>query len=420
MIITTIYSTDNILNRSPMTVAERALSTFDMEDTSINRRLMIYKITLDMIKDKPLLGAGIGSFKYNFLDYQAQYIKENPSYIKNARKAAEEHNEYLQIFSETGLIGLLSFLSIFIIFFFNVSNFFINEKSNKNKLVLLGLILGIICFLIDSLFTFPLHVPACGAAFFILVALSCSFLKKFEFQIIAINKISIIKNIKIKKVFSFLVVVIILIFSIHIINNIVIKPFLAHRYAFCAENRMAHNKDDEALLFYQLSLRNNPKYGQMWLNLGALYYNANMIDEAIESLLKSKQYYSHQNIHYNLGLVYAASGELERAEQEFNYAIYLEPKFWLAHNALASLYVYQEEYQKAIEQWERAINLGFNFEEKHIFLYFIGMAWERMGDTEQAYHYFLEALKEAPDDSLVMADIEKELLNIYCHGDDSH
>jgi hypothetical protein len=48
------------------------------------------------------------------------------------------------------------------------------------------------------------------------------------------------------------------------------------------------------------------------------------------------------------------------------------------------------------------------------------MAWERMGDTEQAYHYFLEALKEAPDDSLVMADIEKELLNIYCHGDDSH
>jgi len=190
---------------------------------------------------------------------------------------------------------------------------------------------------------------------------------------------------------------------------------LAHKDAFCAENRMAHNKTDEALIFYQLSLKNNPQYGQMWLNLGALYYNANMIDEAIESLLKSKQYYSHQNIHYNLGLAYAASGELERAEQEFKYAIYLEPKLWPAYNSLASLYVYEGEYEKAIEQWERAIKLNNSFKEKHIFLYFIGMAQQRMGESEQAYNYFLKALIEAPDDSPIMTDIEQELLNIY-HG----
>ena len=31
----------------------------------------------------------------------------------------------------------------------------------------------------------------------------------------------------------------------------------------------------------------------------------------------------------------------------------------------------------------------------------------------EAYNYFLEALKEAPDDSPIMEDIEQELLKIY-------
>jgi len=118
-------------------------------------------------------------------------------------------------------------------------------------------------------------------------------------------------------------------------------------------------------------------------------------------------------------LCYLNENNLSKAEEYFQKAIYCYPNFINAYHSLASMYIQQEEYQKAIEQWERAIKLGLDFEEKPIFLYYIGMAWQRMGESEQAYNYFLKALIEAPDDSPIMTDIEQELLNIY-HGDGSH
>jgi len=71
LIITIIYSTDNLLNKSAITVTERAVSTFDEQDPSINTRLLIWRTTFEMIKDKPIFGSGIGTFRMNYLDYQA-------------------------------------------------------------------------------------------------------------------------------------------------------------------------------------------------------------------------------------------------------------------------------------------------------------------------------------------------------------
>jgi len=71
------------------------------------------------------------------------------------------------------------------------------------------------------------------------------------------------------------------------------------------------------------------------------------------------------------------------------------------------------------EQWEKAIDLNLDFEEKHIFLYYIGMAYKRMDNQEKANDYFLEALKLAPKESLILKDIENELLNFYHHKEES-
>jgi len=82
LVVTIIYSTDNPLNKSAITVPQRAMTTFDEQDPSINTRLLIWKTTLEMIKDKPVLGFGIGTFKMNYLIYQAEFLKYNPDYIK--------------------------------------------------------------------------------------------------------------------------------------------------------------------------------------------------------------------------------------------------------------------------------------------------------------------------------------------------
>ncbi|GAH94056.1 unnamed protein product, partial [marine sediment metagenome] len=118
-----------------------------------------------------LIGLGISGFRANYFDYQADFLKNNPNYIKYWAKADEAHNEYLQLFAELGIIGLIIFLFIFFTVSILVINFCKKTRDKSKKLVLLGLYTGLNCFLFHCLFSFPLHVPALGSLFFIIIGL---------------------------------------------------------------------------------------------------------------------------------------------------------------------------------------------------------------------------------------------------------
>jgi O-antigen ligase len=81
VVITIIYSTDNPLNRSYLTVPQRAFSVFDREDTSINMRLIMLHSSLKMIQARPLLGFGLGTFELCYPDFQGDYLQEKPGMI---------------------------------------------------------------------------------------------------------------------------------------------------------------------------------------------------------------------------------------------------------------------------------------------------------------------------------------------------
>jgi len=260
-VITIIYSTDNPLNKSAITVPQRALSTFDEKDPSINTRLLIWKTTLEMIKDRPIFGSGIGTFKMNYLIYQAEFLQKNPNYIKYIANAKETHNEYLQTGAELGLLGLGVFIFIIYTFYTIIINFIKNKSNNvfkremngyentiiengnckikplnknyykeqdnkiipkkensncinhnkslislfenqyKDRIIVFGLLMGITCFLIHGLFTFPLHVPALGLTFFIIIGLTLSYIRNIaslkDKKSVIIKK-EIFKNKKIK------------------------------------------------------------------------------------------------------------------------------------------------------------------------------------------------------------------------------
>ncbi len=427
LIITIIYSTENPLNKSRLTVIERAASTFDQEDPSINTRFLIWGTSLEMMKEKPLLGLGIGTFKYHYLDYQAEYLRQQPHYIKNSGKAAEAHNEYLQLGMEIGIVGLLSFLGIIFSFYFLIYQFFESKKNkevkNKEKMmviIIFGLLMGITCFLIHCLFTFPFHVPVLGATFFILMGLTVVVINlgEEEKQDYSKRNLRTIK-LKLNPILKYISIALVILLAVWGGWELAIKPYLAEINYFKGAKCFSKQDNSKALEYFQKAALLDSGNGRILHALGSAYYQLGLQQKAQKILEKTKTIYKDRNTYRNMGLSLMESGDYDRAEEEFKKAINLDPKFYEAYHDLASLYVYEGEYQKAIEQWERAIKLGLDFEEKPIFLYYIGMAWQRMGESEQAYNYFLKALIEAPDDSPIMTDIEQELLNIY-HGDGSH
>lgn len=98
-------------------------------------RLILWKAAFRMIKDNPLLGKGIGTF----MDYCPIYAPSNYQYA---------HNCYLQIWAETGIFSLISFLAFLYLLLSNA----IKAFRKTGDFLLLGLICGIFGFLVHSFF----------------------------------------------------------------------------------------------------------------------------------------------------------------------------------------------------------------------------------------------------------------------------
>jgi len=284
LLITIIYSTDNPLNKSAITVPQRAISTFDEKDPSINTRLLMWKTTFEMIKDRPIL-----TFKMNYLIYQAEFLKDNPYYVKYSVKAGEAHNEYLQMWAELGIIGLGIFIGFILMFYSLIIDYLKKNESDKDKIIVFGLVLGITCFLIHCLFTFPLHVPALGVTFFALLGLTVVYTRKTNLP--KTDSDNRPKEFKLKnKGIKIVLTIIVLVFMIWIINLIAAKPYIAEIYYF---KGMRHNVDGnykEALPCFEQAVSLDPYNGRILHALGATYYNLGILNKAEEVLQRTTRY----------------------------------------------------------------------------------------------------------------------------------
>lgn len=81
---------------------------------STNGRLLVHRVTLDMIADKPFLGFGPDGFSQNYMNYQADYFSSHPDtpVSELADETVFAFNEYLHLFTEQGVLGLIITFSL--------------------------------------------------------------------------------------------------------------------------------------------------------------------------------------------------------------------------------------------------------------------------------------------------------------------
>lgn len=131
-----------------------ALLNFKKE--SATGRVFIWKISTELIKDKPLFGFGYGKFPPVHNQYQADYFKANPDDTENGYRADCVNfafNEYIQLACDVGIVGLIIFL---VIFFFVLRAFLHSKTSSPTRIMGMGIILVILA---SSLFSYPLQSP---------------------------------------------------------------------------------------------------------------------------------------------------------------------------------------------------------------------------------------------------------------------
>lgn len=126
---------------------------------SANGRMLVWRVSADMIADKPLLGHGIGGFNRNYMHYQAAYFEKHPdsAYQQYADNVQYAYNEFLHIWVDQGAIGLILFIVLI------GGALLVPAERNIYKGPL-------IAYLAVALFSYPSYVPGLLALFPILLA----------------------------------------------------------------------------------------------------------------------------------------------------------------------------------------------------------------------------------------------------------
>jgi len=116
-----------------------------LNDTSLNYRLNYYDTAFSLFYEKPILGHGLGSWKYKSLGDYNLIEKDSihiPYYV---------HNDFLQVLVENGIVGF----SLFIFLFYYYIQKSIKFLKSDETFIFTGI--AILIYLFDSLFNFPLY-----------------------------------------------------------------------------------------------------------------------------------------------------------------------------------------------------------------------------------------------------------------------
>ena len=114
---------DNYKNRLDTTY--HRLSNIDKKETQQKEpRFVLASWTINEFIQKPILGYGTGSFKYNF--------DKGPAYRKGYARHMTPHNNYLFVLYELGLIG---FVLLVIVFYYKIKSLIV-INSNCQKILL--------------------------------------------------------------------------------------------------------------------------------------------------------------------------------------------------------------------------------------------------------------------------------------------
>jgi O-antigen ligase len=139
----------------------RMLGTVNSADPTTGRA-HFWSGTVQIIKDHPWLGTGLGSFGSAY----TRYDTGNGTY-----RLEQAHNDYLQIFSDAGVVGGLLAL-VFVLLLFRMALKRMQSHDRFRRGVVLGALAGCAGVLVHSFFDFTLHTTANALMFLLLAALA--------------------------------------------------------------------------------------------------------------------------------------------------------------------------------------------------------------------------------------------------------
>jgi len=141
------------------------ISQINTTDASAKSRLTYWGNTIKISQTNPLLGIGLGNYRIESIPYEK--ISENDFTV-----SLDSHNDFLEIFAETGIINGIIYFSLFVyILFINLKRLLKSNDDSTKTIAILCLML-LIVYGGDAFFNFPMYRPTMQIFFSLLLALT--------------------------------------------------------------------------------------------------------------------------------------------------------------------------------------------------------------------------------------------------------
>ncbi|MCM8788651.1 MAG: O-antigen ligase family protein, partial [Candidatus Omnitrophica bacterium] len=262
---------------------------FQFEKGTLKSRLLIWKTSIEMIRNRPISGYGTGNFEVAYYKFASE--KEDV-FLPQDRRVDRAHNEFIEVAVENGLVGL--FLFLFFIFAIYRMFWWIytgKKGGSGEKIVSVFAITSISGILVNSLASFPLQTSS-GCFFFFL---NCGILSRMYF--------TVLEQSPIEKRFSYPGIAF---FSMASMCAVIVFSVAALYSSYSLERskrimRLAVERKDAVLwLLAEMNIKNainyNPFSVEVYFHAGKLYLVAGQLESSRENFIRALKFnpYSEQ------------------------------------------------------------------------------------------------------------------------------
>ncbi len=301
-----------------------------LNEGNAKHRIVLWGKTFDLIKNNPVFGVGAGNWRVNILKYDV--TKSNKKGLIVPRRT---HNDYIEIVSNNGIVGLLIYLSIFVFAFIMAFKIIKKSEDEDDKIFNIILIFGLTGYFIYSFFSFPKE--RIETQIFINVILAFIFYRYYTYKKGEKTELSTTKLLKPITIIA----AIILIFS-----NI------------CAYERL----NAEIKMNKLFGLRNVERIPQD-RKLEAMY---KLTDEAISPFSKITPF-SSPIVAMQGKILYQQQADSAKVIEKFKQALEVLPYHVHTLVDLAKIYGAYGNYNKSLEYLEKALEYAPSNNKIHIY-----------------------------------------------------
>lgn len=298
-------------------------------------RIPAWLNTIELIKDQPLVGVGVGQWPVIYPLYHDKVI---PDIIFNENtKLKHLHNEYLEMFTNFGAIGYI-FLSWILINSILMIFRLLTLKFDNHKIYVFAVVLPLLGFLIESFFSFP--IKAYYPMLFVMILLAIlSYLYDFIYlkntpRIYTID----IFSTKVRRLLFYVLngglLLSVLFFCYYSFNWVMAEKYREHAYEFGKSNQF--NLTKVATLKSKSYLSNFPDLHNL---LGLSYLKLGDNQNAIDTLKQSLVHQPYQsNALFNLSLAYRKAQNYEKELEVLRKLVKINPNHFRAYAAITRIY----------------------------------------------------------------------------------